>query len=572
MQALVRSFRVLPRHLPRVTAQTSVFTQRYTFGTLLKKRKHPFIQEEKELLASTAEKVGKDVKVVAEDTVHLVKDVLGGAAHVVGETVENILLRTTRHLPVNYNHVHETCIPGVYTVRSVHNQLEDLFDSHFANEIKVVGGSGTLLPKFHKMIGTPMTDEAYAKVYAETAKVIGIEEDSPCDFAPLKLDFAQLKNLITHNAFVASGLSYEDGGVCFNATKDSANPITKVIMEALPDTFTTTKLWLNTDMTEMKLIVGDQAYSPEDPEFDLNLRQFITSLLYFFEVKHACLHVYAYLMLEAATMATVGTELESFMDQYRMKVFIKYQEVAILLLKPKTGHLVGGFFDADQDKAYKACLEVFSSFAAQTTAQDFYQNVMCGGVPQVYNNRKILPETQQYYIHLMTDLANNVADKVPDGVMADIGNGIEKYFLHTAGKDKIGYFNMDTFEEWLQCQGMMGILHGNTLGISRLILSKYCRPGGEFDATDFPKSWGQAPITVGTLLGLEEEHAILQEKPVANTIFKDVFTQYQAEIDDHQATFWSKIDPEDKKLFGWITSVWGPNMVDKTQLTTTTYV
>merc|ERR1712176_333386 len=99
-------------------------------------------------------------------------------------------------------------------------------------------------------------------------------------------------------------MSWEDNGLCFNATRNSTNPVTASIMSALADDYATSKLWMNREMTEMKLTVDGQEFSPDDAAFDTKLRVFMTCLLYFFEMVHATLHVYAYIMLEAASTAT----------------------------------------------------------------------------------------------------------------------------------------------------------------------------------------------------------------------------------------------------------------------------
>lgn len=131
---------------------------------------------------------------------------------------------------------------------------------------------------------------------------------------------------------------------------------------------------------------------------------------------------------------------------------------------------------------------------------------------------------------------------------------------------------MTSFREWIECQGMLGILHGNTLSISRLVLSTYNRPNGDWESTTFDKSWTSAVNVVGTMLGLEEDHAILQSAPVRGTEFHSIYEEYQRESNEVQNAFWDNLEDDDKIMYGWIQSVWGPNMLDGTQLTVTTYV
>lgn len=529
-----------------------------------------FVHEEKQVVVSTLDTVGKDVKIVTKDSFQLVKAVLGGAADVAGETLHNVILSITQNLPVRFNHVSETSIPGVYAIDGIHNDLENLFHSSLVNEAGILISTAGLSKDFNDMVGEDMSAENFKKLWFHVSDTLGIEQPD-CNFLPEKLDFEQIKYIVQHNAFVTMGMSYEDDGLCFNATKNSSNPITASAMSALPDDYATAKLWLSTDLTQMRLQVDGQEFSPEDEEFDVKLRIFMTCLLYFFELCHATLHVYAYIMLEAASVATTKTELDAFMEQYREKVFLKYQEVALLLLKEKTGLLVGGYWTCDGEKAAQASQDIFAHIASQTNAVDFFRNVMCGGVPQIYHNRKILPQARQY-VPMMQDLAVNVNGKIPTTTLETINKDLGKYFMHTAGKGRSGWFEMETFQEWLECQGMMGILHGNTLGISRLILSTYCRATGDWTAEKFDETWPKSLAVVGTLMGLEEEHAIMQEKPVHGTIFQSLYNEYEAENSQLQEQFWSSLDEEDRVMYGWITSVWGPNMLDQTQLTITTYV
>eukprot|EP00494_Astrolonche_serrata_P001291 UN01297 len=72
-------------------------------------------------------------------------------------------------------------------------------------------------------------------------------------------------------------------------------------------------------------------------------------------------------------------------------------------------------------------------------------------------------------------------------------------------------------------------------------------------------------------MGLEEDHEINSSKPLENTEWKQMMNEYQTATARNQNAFWNSLDDDDKNMYGWIQSVWGPNMLDQTQLTISTY-
>eukprot|EP00494_Astrolonche_serrata_P010297 UN10359 len=79
-------------------------------------------------------------------------------------------------------------------------------------------------------------------------------------------------------------------------------------------------------------------------------------------------------------------------------------------------------------------------------------------------------------------------------------------------------------------------------------------------------------FVAGTMMGLEEDQQINSTKPLENTEFKNMMNEYKQATEKVQNAFWNSLDDDDKNMYGWIQSVWGPNMFDQTQLTISTYV
>merc|ERR1711994_546776 len=86
------------------------------------------------------------------------------------------------------------------------------------------------------------------------------------------------------------------------------------------------------------------------------------------------------------------------------------------------------------------------------------------------------------------------------------------------------------------------------------------------------ENFGTGAAAVGTLLGLEEEHAVNEQEPLKCTAFYKMMGEFESETHRLQKEFWESLAEEEKTEYRWIFSVWGPNMLDSTQLTVTTYV
>lgn len=332
----------------------------------------------------------------------------------------------------------ETCIPGVFAVNSLHDDLEEIVNQHLLSEVGILVSTGDLGSDFKDLVGKERSDENYTKLWHSINKTIG-NSDTKCDFLPHTLDSEQIRRLVANCPFVTMGMSAENGGICFNC-ENSANPITAKVMAALSTDHSNTMLWLSNDLRQIKIITDGQTYDIDEDfdAFQVQLRKVMTCILYFFELAHAVLHVYAYIMLEAASFATFESDLGDFMGQYREKVFLKYEEVAILLLKKKSGLVVGGYWKAHQDKAYAAAKDLFAHYAKQNNATEFFNNVFCAGFEDLIHNRKICPQSRQY-IGMMQDLAQNVVKHVPVPDRMKINNHLRSYLRYTAGEDETGF-------------------------------------------------------------------------------------------------------------------------------------
>eukprot|EP00494_Astrolonche_serrata_P024513 UN24772 len=222
--------------------------------------------------------------------------------------------------------------------------------------------------------------------------------------------------------------------------------------------------------------------------------------------------------------------------------------------------------------------QVFAHYAKVKNAREFFEQIYLGGDKNLIKNKLLLPEARKY-VGMVESLAYKVLNKIPHDIQRLISKGLKHYYQRTMGpsdpnfkKEGGGFFEITEFDEWIQCQSMMGIQHGNTLGLTRLIFTKYNCTDGKFDSDTFNDNTKLLGVIIATVEGLEHQQQINQVKPIEHTIFKDLMEEYQADTAKLQTSFWNALDQDDKNMYGWIQSVWGPNMIDKTQLTITTYV
>lgn len=502
---------------------------------------------------------------------HEILDLVGSKIkHSVKDAERTVLKHTAK---LNFPHLAETCIPGVYSHNGLHDDFEELFNSQIFNELGILKTTVGMEKFFDKYVGQERTPEAYEEIWKYTAEQLNFEADFL--HFPKKLDAKQLKALVAANPFVTMGLSVDEGWVVFDATKNSKNPLTSMICGCLPDDYATAALYISEDWENVHVKEGGQVYQPDHPKFDVKLRIFITTLMYFFQIIHATLHVYAYIMLGAATQATTGTNVDSFMNQYEEKILTKYLEVTKLLItKPNAkspGLVVGGFWPADYNKAMVATRKIFDHIASAKNAQEWLDKIFFAGNDDLKHNMHLLPQCRPY-VGLTQSLAHKTVKQIPLNDREYVDVHLRKYLANTGGKNYGSLFALDSFQEWVECQTMMGILHGNTLSISRLIFTPYNRYDGDWESNTFSATAHTWSVVAGTLLGLEDDHAINETRPVKDTMFETMMGTMERTTADLQHKFWNTLEPEDRHFLGWIYSVWGPNMLGNTQLTCTTYV
>lgn len=469
----------------------------------------------------------------------------------------------------------ETCIDGVYAYKGVHEYVSEIVHTDLIQEIKTV----TSAPKktFEKYgPSQKLSEKNFDEIWASIRKAV------KCDIAfPEKLTAHELRMMVQHNPFVTMSLGVEDGRLVWDATPNaqSTNRICAQIIKSLQyEPQVDAKLYFSMDLQDIELKYGGNFYKPEDPEFDKYLCAVITPMLYFFETAHATLHVMAYIMLSSIGQATYGTPVEDYFHQFKENIFIKYEEVALLLFSRKNGLLCGqAWKPVNVDHEMTAAKMMFERFAMQSSAKDILEQIFLAGHPEIINNELLLPQARQIVkiVEKYADASYELMKQELQSGMATTAEAIDadlKNILRHVVPSNPKAFGYEGMRGWIECQCMLGVLHGNTLTLTRLLYTKYCKLEGKWESDTFDDSFKNSSVGVATLCGLDEEREVMSAELMKHTPYYEGVKQYQTDLDNLNQKFWDGLSSEEKASSKWILSIWGPNMNDNCQLTISTYV
>jgi hypothetical protein len=469
----------------------------------------------------------------------------------------------------------ETCIDGVYAYKGLHEYVSEIVHTDLIQEIKTV----TSVPRetFEKMgPSQKLSDKNFDDIWDSIRKAV------KCDIAfPEKLTAHELRMMVQHNPFVTMALSVEDGRLVWDATPNdqTTNPVCAQIVKSLQyKDQVDAKLFFSYDLQDIELKYGDNFYKPEDPEFDKYLCAVITPMLYYFETAHATLHVMAYIMLSSIGQATYGTPVEDYFHQFKENIFVKYEEVALLLFSKTNGLLCGqAWKPVDINHEMTAAKMMFERFADQSSAKDILEQIFLAGRPELIENELLLPQARQIVkiVEKYADASYNLMKQRLDSGRATTAEAIDTQLsniLNHSVPSKAKSFGYEGMRGWIECQCMLGVLHGNTLTLTRLLYTKYCKLEGKWESDSFDDSFKNSSVGVATLCGLMEEREVMSAELIKGTPYYEGLKQYESELDQLNQKFWDGLSSEEKASSKWILSIWGPNMNDNCQLTMSTYV
>lgn len=485
---------------------------------------------------------------------------------------------------LNMGFVLPTTIDGVFHFNGAKDYFSQILRDRHLREVKVYMEVNGIKNITHKWAGKERTPQNYKDYQTEMAKALEWPDKFPN--YPEKLTPDQLQVMFTTNTFFTMGLrSLPDGRVVYDATRGTKNQEAKAAFEALPDHMVTCKMYFSRDFSTMELHDGDKVYTPDMPEFDATLPKFMTAVYYYAQVTHATLHVYTYLMLHGANRALSGNKGEAMLQLYQTNILQKYIQVRLVLLGGKNW-MIGGAFPADMPKARLAAYKIFARLGKAKTAREWRDYTFLSNDEGLINNEHVLPEVN-HYMKLFEQQARKYQGLVSEAERRKSSDLMKETFGHSGGKGlhmifrMFGYgpvdgttrtINVNTFSQWMQCQGMAGVLHGSTLSMTRLTFTPYIRISGDFAATvlDFDPEF--EAILGLTLLGLEEDSAILSSQLVQGTDFYTMQRDLETQRDFFLKKYWDGLTQEYQRKYGWFVSIWGPQLEHGTQLTVSTYV
>jgi hypothetical protein len=286
----------------------------------------------------------------------------------------------------------------------------------------------------------------------------------------------------------------------------------------------------------------------------------------------------AYIMLSAIGQVTYGTPVEDYFHQFKENIFIKYEEVAALLFNKKNGLLCGQAWNpVDVPNEMKAALMMFKRFAKCSSAKGILEDIFLAGNPELIKNQALRPQARQI-VKIVERYAEDsyklMQNKLSSGkaTTAEAINADLAHILNKSIPDEANCFGSETMKDWIECQCMLGVLHGNTLTLTRLLYTKYCKLDGNWTDENFDKAFPASDVGVATLIGLDEEREVMSADLIKNTPYYDSLKSYEDELDQLNQNFWDSLTKEEKASSKWVLSVWGPNMTDNTQLTISTYI
>jgi len=546
------------------------------------------VEGAKELCAAPAAAEPKNVDRMPKFLWHRIKKKLKEGFHKAEEKLHEIQRK------FNHGHYRETCIPGVFSYNGVHDMALELKGFSLKDELKVVKDSATLNSLFDDVSNIPRTPETWRTISDAISQTITEDMGTGSAQMPGELDCGQMIAMATHNPWFTAGMHHEEGKFCFDATKNSPNELNAAIFSHFDEGYAMSKLCFDEALTTCALTLFDKGGAKEyrhadksDPDhtqknhdFERAMRVFITGATYHMEMLHSVLHVYIYIMLGAANQAAQGSAIQKFLKPYERQVVGKYLEVAALLLGD-SGLMATGWNVKYPEKVNETALKIFKFYAKLNNSEDWMNKFFFAGSPEIQKKTEILEEARKYQ-PLVVELADKVMQTTLDKAfhgdedrVAELDSYLVDYLKQTdtnAGPET-NHFTLTHFQQWIECQNMAGIIHGNTLGYTRLLFTDYIVPNGDWDTTmieaDYENIRG---VAVGTLMGLRDEYAVNQKKPVENTIYSELMHNFQVATHAMQVKFWETLTEEDKEKYTWVKSVWGPNLEDSTQLTITSYV
>lgn len=353
----------------------------------------------------------------------------------------------------------------------------------------------------------------------------------------------------------------------------------------------------NKDMTINQIVnysSGEAVIVPEE-EWNYYASAAAYNVFFYANVQHSLIHVYHYYMMAAIIESTKhDSALSAWAQPYNDNVAIKYYEVTLTLFnstvgKPNDYKVHTGKFGFGGTEAFMAILRDWLVIWGNCkNSDDFIKNYLhkdlyatAKNPEEVLKTTGILTEVHKHF--------NNVepfAKDITAAMKADNEEAFNKAeetltkFLSECGE---GLSSIDSISSWIQSMSMTGIVHGATLGFSRMmIMPELMRwrniKASTFDENDVQLMKEGTGVLAGRTVGRHVFTNEIDFKDAWDTSkvsprVKAILDKYDAEAEKIQKAYQKEIvERDDFREFGWILTDHCPDGFDGKQHTISSYI
>lgn len=446
---------------------------------------------------------------------------------------------------------------------------------------------------------------AYTKIANRQIKEY-IDDPDPCEgylyFG--NQDFSKILPMLCQNSpFFASALTVADNDnylelICYSdePASDSDSKLLRILRTMIPVPARRLNVRFNKDMTINKITSYEtgKAVVVDKEQWNYYASGILYNVAYFANVQHTLIHVYHYYMTAAIVFCTRHDKsLSAWADPFDDTIAIKYYEVVATLFdscqgdndaKGHTGKLGFGGTPAVM-KELRNFLCVWGNCG---NTDDFIKNHLFKDIyatakdpENVIKTCSILPELSKHLANLepyATELTDAMRASNPESFTKS--EEILTEFLGDCGE---GLSSMNSISSWIQSMGVTGMLHGSTLGYSRLVVMPEFMRWRNIKAPTFDKQ--DASIiqqTVGVFCGMTEgRHVFTNEidyegmwdTSKMNVDVKAVLDKYDGKAEDLKIKYQEELEKSaDFREFGWILTDNCTDGYDGKQHTMTSYI
>jgi hypothetical protein len=352
----------------------------------------------------------------------------------------------------------------------------------------------------------------------------------------------------------------------------------------------------NKDMTVNRVVSYATGKACEIPKKDWNehLSAATYNAFYFCNVVHSLIHVYHYYMCAAIGICTKHDKaLAAWANPYDDNIAIKYYEVVLTLFKSTLGdedtktHTgkkgLGGTTEVMDELRDYLCIwgncKTADDFTKKFLLKDLYDTAK--NPEESIEKGEILTEFRKH-LDLVQPFANELTDAMKTNDPKALKKADEEVaqFLADCGE---GLSSIDSVNAWVQSMSCTGLLHGGTLGYSRMfVMPEIMRwrdiKDPEFNKDDMTLMMSGTGVLAGRTIGRhvftgEIDYEGMWDTSKITPEVKAVLDKYDDAADKLQNEYKDEIEKDEDFLeYGWIMTEHGPDGYDGKQHTLTSYI